>query len=701
MIGRLCALLACVVCCLNGARAAEPPVDVREGARAALIPFPREVTWHEEQLELSSAYVIWPEIEDAEALESIESTLEEILDEAGVQIVDQKGLFSRSNTVLLALDERPNWRAGDEGYRLIVAPNAIALGARTPQGLFYGLQTLRQLIQVDGKQVTVPCCSIVDWPAFPYRGFMHDVGRNFQSIDFLKQQIDVFAQYKLNVFHWHLTDNPGYRIECLAYPELNDPKNYRQSRHPGKFYTYDEINEFIGYCAERHILVIPEIDMPGHSEYFGHTFGCDMQSEKGLEIVEDLLREFCAHVDSPIIHIGSDEVNLRNADFLPTVAKVLREEGRDIVVWRPGGLPDREVITQLWTRRDLTGLEGIRQIDSRASYINHMDPFISPLRLFMQQPCDVPAGDETRLGGIICCWPDVRIASEELTLTQNPVFPALLGFAERIWRGAEEAHPEYWAKLPEILTPQWRDFVRFEEDLIEHRDRFFEGWPFPYVQQAGIPWLLLGPFDHEGEFDRHFGPEKEIRHRYDIEGETHFWRAALGATIHLNHFFGFPGHIEPTREGTVYALTYIHSDRERLADFWIQFGTTSTSTRRNGGNPPLGQWSPWDGRIWVNHEPIAPPKWNHPGPLGERRAAQEIAFTNESYHFRPPTKVKLQRGWNQVLLRVPFGQAEGYRGGKWMFTCVPIEWDGEQARELEGVHFGFDPLHDPHAEEQE
>lgn len=93
---------------------------------------------------------------------------------------------------------------------------------------------------------------------------MHDTGRNFRTVDMLKKEIDLFSQYKLNVFHWHLTDNPAWRIECHAYPQLNDPKFQRKGRDEGKFYTYDEIRDVIRYARERGIIIIPEIDMPGH-----------------------------------------------------------------------------------------------------------------------------------------------------------------------------------------------------------------------------------------------------------------------------------------------------------------------------------------------------------------------------------------------------------------------------------------------------
>ena len=131
-------------------------------------------------------------------------------------------------------------------------------------------QTLAQLKDEKGR---IPDVEIHDWSAYPFRGFMHDTGRNFQTIEMLKETIDLMSLYKINYFHWHLTDNPAWRIECKAYPQLNDPQYQRPGRDCGKFYTYDEIRELIAYAKERGITVMPEIDMPGHSAYFRSAFG--------------------------------------------------------------------------------------------------------------------------------------------------------------------------------------------------------------------------------------------------------------------------------------------------------------------------------------------------------------------------------------------------------------------------------------------
>ena len=148
--------------------------------------------------------------------------------------VDKEGKVS-----LTATQERLDRHAKlpDEGYTLRIRGHKAVLTAKTEQGLIWARQTLAQLRDEDGLY---PQVTIKDWPAFPIRGFMHDTGRNFRPVELLKKDIDLFSFYKLNVFHWHLTDNPGWRIECKAYPQLNDPKNMKKGRKEGSFYTYDE-----------------------------------------------------------------------------------------------------------------------------------------------------------------------------------------------------------------------------------------------------------------------------------------------------------------------------------------------------------------------------------------------------------------------------------------------------------------------------
>lgn len=191
----------------------------------------------------------------------------------------------------------------NEAYRLTVHRNKIRVEAITEQGAYWGLQTLNQLLQRRRGKTFVRGCEIVDWPAFRVRGFMQDVGRGYISMDELKREIDMLSRYKINVFHWHLTENQAWRLESKLFPVLNDSCNV--TRMPGKFYTQEEAKELVRYCKQRQVLLIPEFDMPGHSAAFVRAFRHDMQSEAGMKILKLLMDEVCDVFEVPYLHIGT------------------------------------------------------------------------------------------------------------------------------------------------------------------------------------------------------------------------------------------------------------------------------------------------------------------------------------------------------------------------------------------------------------
>ena len=195
------------------------------------------------------------------------------------------------NQIIIDLD--PKLPIPHEGYNLSIGENqSIILKAASSSGLFYGFQTFRQIcdpklaIGKPTKTLTIPNCTIFDAPRFSYRGMHLDVSRHFFDIEFIKTYIDMIALHKMNVFHWHLTDDNGWRIEIKRYPKLTEESAWRVDRRHepwkewspilsgekatyGGFYTQNEIRDVIKYAADRNIMVIPEIEMPGHtSEVF-------------------------------------------------------------------------------------------------------------------------------------------------------------------------------------------------------------------------------------------------------------------------------------------------------------------------------------------------------------------------------------------------------------------------------------------------
>ena len=258
-------------------------IDEYAAAPAPLLPFPREAVWQGDTWSPPSS----PAITGLPALTNAQHLLTEWLRSAGLTPALTKG---EAGDFVLRLD--PAAPPQPEGYRLEVTSTGVVVTGRDPAGAFYAVQTLRQLALLKEGRMALALCVIRDWPAFGLRGFMHDTGRNFQEVASLKAQIDRLAAYKLNTFHWHLTDNPAWRPQSRIFPQLNDPAKRQDGRDPGQSYSFEEIRDLVRYAAARHVRIIPELDMPGHSAYFEPAFGFPMGSAQGVAVLEKLIDEF-------------------------------------------------------------------------------------------------------------------------------------------------------------------------------------------------------------------------------------------------------------------------------------------------------------------------------------------------------------------------------------------------------------------------
>ncbi len=275
----------------------------------------------------------------------------------------------QSNTIGLVLVTDPRAASG-ERYQLRVTEETITISASEPSGLFYGLQTLRQLVphhiapspDGDGETVwPIPAVEIDDGPRFTYRGMHLDVGRHLFPVDFIKKYIDLLAMYKMNTFHWHLTEDQGWRIEIQKYPRLAEVGAFRRETileknfNPfigdgipyGGFYTQDEVREIVAYARARYVTVIPEIEMPGHSlgalaayPEFACTEGpfnvatrwgvhpdIYCPTEETFAFLEDVLTEVMDLFPSRYIHIGGDEAPKTRWEASPVAQTVIRREG--------------------------------------------------------------------------------------------------------------------------------------------------------------------------------------------------------------------------------------------------------------------------------------------------------------------------------------------------------------------------------------
>ncbi|MDD6472992.1 MAG: family 20 glycosylhydrolase [Bacteroidales bacterium] len=563
----------------------------------------------------------------------------------------------------------------EEGYTLDIRGSKAVLRATTAQGLVWAKATLAQLQDEDGK---TPQVSIKDYPSFKIRGFMHDTGRNFRPVALLKKEIDLFSAYKLNVFHWHLTDNPAWRIECHAYPQLNDARFQRAGRDEGKFYTYDEIRDVIRYARERGVLVIPEIDMPGHSEYFLTTFGFKMATPEGMKVLEACLKEFMAEIpveDCPYLHIGSDEVRVSDPKgFMAFCENILREGGRTPIAWDPGLPSDGVTIGQVWRGQVA---ESIRQsgyekryIDSYHGYLNGVHPVQNVTKYLQHQFCAVNEGNEKALGGILCLWNDVRIDDKEKLFAHNGATNGLLAFAERIWCGG----PGVTELTDETLSPEpgtdlYARLQDFESRLAYHRDHQLYDWDMRWVSNRDMKWQVTLP------------------QRRGTDVSQMEWVTAWGGVLDFNAICAkHQVKVLPTMDA--WAETILYAERDTVISVMIGFDVPARSNRKSPGIGHQGYWE-MDGRVFVNGEEIFPEPWNEPEKYTYYydtwgSAPAEIPYTDEQFCWmRAPKKIALKAGKNTVRLYCPI-----LLDTNWVTTFIPVTVDSKgHLSEVRGIRF--------------
>lgn len=568
----------------------------------------------------------------------------------------------------------------DEAYRLNVTKKQITIEATTPKGIYWAFQTLKQLTTKKGDKISIPTCNITDWPAFRIRGFMQDVGRSYISMEELKREIAILSQYKINVFHWHLTENQSWRLESKIFPMINDSIN--TTRMSGKYYTLKEAKELVAFCKAHNVLLIPEVDMPGHSAAFIRTFRHDMQSPEGMKILKLLIEEVCETFDVPYLHIGTDEVQFTNPTFVPEMIAFVRSFGKKVISWNPGWNYKKGEIdmTHLWSYRG-KAQPGIPAIDSKFHYLNHFDAFGDIVGLYNSKIANVAIGSDDIAGSIMAIWHDRIIEPEEDIIIQNAFYPNMLAFAERSWLGGGT---EYFDKKGTILdttaTESFTNFVDFERRMLYHKANNFKGYPFAYVKQTHVNWHITDAFPNGGDLTKVFPPEKALEPNYTFEGKTYNAHKARGAGIYLRHVWGtlVPSfYKDPQPNHTAYAYTWVYSPKAQETGLWVGFQNYGRSEMDLAPLP--GKWDYRESMIWLNDKALQPPTWT----ATHRNKSNEIPLGNENFEVREPMVVQLNKGWNKVLLKLPVGafSTPEVRLQKWMFTAVFVSPDGERATE--------------------
>ena len=352
--------------------ATTPPAPAKPQPEVSIIPRPLQLEVMTGSFSPGLGMAILVESADGRAVDVARYLAERLGAAAGGFIPVSTGSQSAGQKAIV-LAERQDTALGTEGYRLNIQSDRVRLESPTPAGLFYGVQTILQLFPADGfagkmtaGSLTLPCLAIQDSPRFRWRGFMLDVSRHFHPKEYVLKLIDYLAMHKMNSFHWHLTDDQGWRIEIKSYPRLTDvgawrvdrgdtPWTLREQQKDGEtptyggFYTQDDIREVIAYAQSRYITIIPEIEMPGHClaalasypQYScsGGPFKVPPGSvwpikdvycpgnDETFAFLEGVLGEVADLFPGPYIHIGGDEVDKSTWKACPKCQARMLAEG--------------------------------------------------------------------------------------------------------------------------------------------------------------------------------------------------------------------------------------------------------------------------------------------------------------------------------------------------------------------------------------
>lgn len=363
----------------------------------------------------------------------------------------------------------------DESYTLTVTPDGATIDAPTPLGTMHGLQTFLQLVTVSPDGFAASAVTIQDTPRFPWRGLMIDVSRHFIPLDVLRRNLDGVEAVKMNVFHWHLSENQGFRAESKKFPKLHTLGS------DGLFYTQDEIRDLIAYAHDRGIRVVPEFDMPGHSTawFVGHPElasgpgpyeierkwgvfdpAMDPTNEKTYKFLDELVGEMTKLFPDHYFHIGGDEVNGKQWDanakvqefkkshnlrsnealqayFSGRVQKIVTKHGKAVVGWDEVFIPGvpKDIVIQSWRGQESLAQaagQGYHGILSNGYYLDLGWP---AARHYAVDPAGGKAANLTPeqqrliLGGEACMWTEYVNAEN----VDSRIWPRNAAIAERLW----------------------------------------------------------------------------------------------------------------------------------------------------------------------------------------------------------------------------------------------------------------------------
>jgi len=499
-----------------------------------LIPKPLSMTRSSGEFRLRPALAV-AVLPDTPALRGVAEHLADMLRAATGYVVPIAGVVTgRPGEITLHID--PDLPAagelGDEGYRLTIAPDAVHVAAAAPAGIFYAVQTLRQLLppvreaagEVAGEaagepagDLVLPAGEIVDYPRFAWRGAMRDVARHFFGVEDIKRYIDLLAQYKLNRLHLHLTDDQGWRIEIKQWPRLTEiGGSTAVNGEGGGWYTQAQYGEIVAYAAERFVTIVPEIDLPSHTNAALASYAelnCDGEARPlytGIEVgfsslcvdkeityqfLDGVIGELAALTPGPYLHIGGDEAHSTPLEdyvrFMDRVQPIVAKYGKRVVAWEEIGqaplLPG--TLVQQWNVAPERIEPTLQAVAQGAQVI--MSP-ASRVYLDMKYTADTP------LGLTWAALVEVRDAYDwdPAHLLQGVGEDNVIGVEAPMWaetlRTEDEVEYLAFPRLPGVAEIGWsprtgRSWEEYRLRLAAHAP-YWEAQGIPYYRSPQVPW---------------------------------------------------------------------------------------------------------------------------------------------------------------------------------------------------------------------
>ena len=443
-----------------------------------LMPVPASVSFEPGQLAIDPSFTVAiSRYQNGRLLRGVERAIQRLERRTGIDLpASSKSDTASARLVIevLGAGQKVQSVAEDESYTIDITPERCTLRAATVVGALRGLETVLQLVESDSSGFHLPLAHIQDSPRFPWRGLLIDVSRHWQPVEVIERNLDAMALVKLNVFHWHLSDDQGFRVESRLHPEL------QRQGSDGHYYTQDDIRRVVAYARDRGIRVVPEFDMPGHatSWFVGYPrlasakgpyvierrFGVldpafDPTREEVYRFIDSFVGEMSQLFPDAYWHIGGDEVNGKQwsastrikgfmrrhglkdnaalqAYFNQRLSRILRKHGKRMVGWDEimhPGLP-RNAVVQSWRGQKSLGegaRAGFRGILSAGYYLDAME---SAATHYLVDPLPAGSGlDSTQasriLGGEVCMWGEL-ITSESI---DSRIWPRTAAIAERFW----------------------------------------------------------------------------------------------------------------------------------------------------------------------------------------------------------------------------------------------------------------------------